>query len=40
MSRISYETDDVWEYVEFDVSTIIAAMLIACVIMLITVFSA
>lgn len=40
MSRNSYETDDVWEYVEVDAPTIIAAMLIACVIMLTTVFSA
>lgn len=34
MSRNSYETDDVWEYVTFDTPTIIAAALIACIILL------
>lgn len=40
MSRNSYETDDVWEYITLDAPTIIVALLITCVIMLLTVFVA
>lgn len=40
MSRNSYETDDVWEYIALDALTIIAVLLITCVIMLLTVFVA